>query len=204
MIRHHPSGITLLAYAAGTLAEPHTWVVAVHVARCQACTAALREAEEVGGGLLDTLSPAPLGPDALTRTLARLDAPAPRTEPEATPVTLDGLAKGRWRWTGPGIAMMPLIPRGSDNSRLDLIRAAPGTGLLEHSHTGFETTCVLQGAFDDVTGQYNVGDFAEADGGLAHRPTALPGEDCICLMATSGRLRPRGLLGWLVRPLIGM
>lgn len=204
MIRHHPSEITLVAYAAGTLAEPHTRVVAVHTARCQACSAVLRQAEEAGGGLLDALPPGSLGPDALTRTLARLDAPAPMTEPEPTPVTLDGLAKGRWRWTGPGIAMMPLIPRGLNDSRLDLIRATPGTGLLEHSHTRFETTCVLQGAFSDVTGEYHVGDFAEADGGLAHRPTALPGEECVCLIATSGHLRPRGLLAWLVRPLIGM
>jgi putative transcriptional regulator len=204
MIRHHPSEVTLLAYAAGTLAEPHPRVVAVHVARCPACTAVLRQAEQVGGALLDSLSPASLQPDALTRTLARLDAPASMAEPEPVAVTLDALAKGRWRWTGPGIAMMPLVPRGPNDSRLDLVRAMPGTGLIEHSHSDFETTCVLQGAFGDVTGEYHVGDFAEADGGLAHRPTALPGEECICLIATSGRLRARGLLGWLVRPLIGM
>ncbi|WP_428490669.1 ChrR family anti-sigma-E factor [Rhodopila sp.] len=204
MIGHHPSELTLLGYAAGTLAEPHPRVVAVHVARCAACRAVLRRAEEAGGVLLDSLSPASLAPDALARTLARLNTPAPIDEPEPVAVTLDGLAKGRWRWLGPNIAMMTLVPRGPNDSRLDLIRAAPGTGLLEHSHSDFETTCVLQGAFDDVTGKYHVGDFAEADGGLAHRPTALPGEECICLIATGGRLRARGLLGRLVRPLIGM
>ena len=204
MIGHHPSETTLIAYAAGTLAEPHPRVVAVHVARCEACAGVLRQAEEVGGGLLDSMSPASLGPDALRRTLARLDAPEAMADPEPAAVTLVGLATGRWRWMGPGIAIMPLVRRGPNDSRLDLVRASPGTGLLQHSHTGFETTCVLQGAFEDVTGRYHVGDFAEADGGLDHRPTALPGEECVCLLATGGHLRARGLLGRLVRPLIGM
>ena len=204
MIRHHPSELTLLGYAAGTLAEPHTRVVAAHMVRCAACRALLHDAEEAGGGLLLSLSPASLAADALTRTLARLDAPDAVVARPETPVTLAAMATGRWRWTGPGIGIMPLVRRGADDSRLDLIRATPGTGLLEHSHTDFETTCVLQGAFTDVTGDYRVGDFIEADGAIAHRPTALPGEDCICLIATSGRLRARGLLGWLVRPLIGM
>ena len=62
---------------------------------------------------------------------------------------------------------------------------------------------VLQGAFDDDIEHYHVGDFAEADGQLNHCPRALPGPDCICLIATSGRLAARGLLGKLVRPLLG-
>ena len=203
MISHHPTESTLLACATGTLPTPHRRVVAAHAARCPACTTALGEAEAVGGALLDALSPAALAPDALARALARLDvAPVPNAPP---PATLEALAaSGRWRWTGPGIAMMSLIRRDASNSRLDLIRVAPGTALLEHGHTAYETTCVLQGSFEDVNGTYHAGDFIEADAGLAHRPTALPGEPCICLIATTGRLRPRSLLGRLVRPLLGM
>jgi putative transcriptional regulator len=100
--------------------------------------------------------------------------------------------------------MMSLARRDASNTRLDLIRVTPGTALLEHGHTGLETTVILQGAFDDGIGCYQVGDFGEADGTLNHRPRALAGEDCICLVATSGHLSARGLLGRLVRPLLGM
>ncbi len=99
---------------------------------------------------------------------------------------------------------MPLIRRDPTNSRLDLIRVAPGAALLEHSHTAFETTVVLTGAFEDGHETFGVGDYAEADGDTKHRPRALPGEVCICLIATTGHLSTRGLLGRLVRPLLGM
>jgi putative transcriptional regulator len=204
MIRHHPSDINVLACAAGTLPEPHARVVAVHAAMCPVCAVALREADEVGGALLDSLPLAPLAADALKRTLARLDGTPAVKDAAPAPLTLDALAKGRWRRSGLGIAVMPLLRRDAADSRLDLIRVAPGRALLEHGHTGLEMICVLQGGFDDGTGQYHVGDFMETDARLAHRPKALPGEDCICLIATSGHLRVRGLLGWLVRLLIGM
>lgn len=203
MIRHHPSEATLLACAAGNLPEPHARVVAAHLTFCPDCVRSLAQAEAVGGALLADLPPSPLAADALAQALARLDAPLP-AEPVPVPATLAGLATGRWRWTGPGIAMMKLLPRDASDTRLDLIRVAPGVALLEHGHTGHESTCVLQGAFEDVTGAYHAGDFIETDGEVAHRPTALGGEACICLIATSGHLQPRGVLGWLVRPLLGM
>lgn len=205
MIRHHPSEATLLAQAAGNLPELHARVLAVHMAHCPRCRAALRQAEAVGGALLESLPEAALAPDALQRALDRLDDPgAPDPAPLAPPTTLAALAAGRWRWTGPGIAMMPLAPRDGTGTRLDLIRVAPGTALLQHGHHAFETTCVLEGAFDDGAGEFHPGDFAERDATLEHQPRSLPGETCICLIATTGRLRPRGLLGRLVRPLLGM
>jgi putative transcriptional regulator len=203
MIRHHPSEATLVAYAAGSLPEPHIRTVAVHLALCPACAAALAELTEIGGALIEAIEPSRLAPDALARTLARLDAPA-RLEPPPPAVTLDAVAIKHWRWTGPGIAMMTLIARDRTGTRLDLIRVAPGTGLLHHGHTGFETTCVMRGAYHDGLDRYETGDFAESDPSEQHRPMALPGEDCICLMATTGMLRPTGLLGRLIRPLLGM
>jgi putative transcriptional regulator len=203
MIRHHPSEATLVAYAAGSLPEPHIRTVAAHLALCPACAAALTDLTEIGGALIEEIEPSLLAPDALAKTLARLDVP-PRPEPPPPAVTLDGIAVKRWRWTGPGIAMMTLIARDRTGTRLDLIRVAPGTGLLHHGHTGFETTCVMRGSYDDGLERYETGDFAESDAEELHRPMALPGEDCVCLMATTGRLQPTGLLGRLIRPLLGM
>jgi putative transcriptional regulator len=180
--------------------------LAVHLAQCPDCVERLREMETLGGVLLDALPAATMAADALTQVMARLEevSRAPHQDALPAPISLQSLATGRWRWSGPGIAMMPLIRRDATNSRLDLIRVASGAALLEHSHTSFETTVVLTGAFEDGHQTFAVGDFAEADGETEHRPHALPGETCICLIATTGHLSTRGLLGRLVRPLLGM
>ena len=204
MIRHHPAEASLIACAAGTMPTAHARVIEVHAARCPACAAGLRAAEAAGGALLDALPPAPMTPDALARALARLDTAAPEPAPAAPAFDLAALASGRWRRVAPGIAIMNLLPRDATDSRLDLIRVAPGRALLTHGHTGPETTCVLSGAFADGTGTFAAGDCVEADAALDHTPRALPGEDCVCLIATTHHLRPHGWLGRLVRPLLGM
>ncbi len=206
MIRHHPSDLTLMSAASGSLPEPHRRVLAVHLAKCPDCAERLHEMRTLGGALLDGLPLAAMAADALTRLMARLDdvPQIPDRDALPAPISLTSLATGRWRWSGPGIAMMSLIRRDATNSRLDLIRVAPGAALLEHGHTEFETTVVLTGAFEDGHDTFSIGDFAEADGEMKHRPRALAGEECVCLIATTGHLSARGFLGRLVRPLLGM
>jgi putative transcriptional regulator len=210
-MRHHPSETTLLTYVAGGLPAPHAQLVMLHASMCSQCADEIRLLEAAGGALVCDLPPASLAPGALGRILSRLDdepvasaEPAKSRRPMTAASIISALATGRWHWSGPGIRMMSLLKRDSSDTRLDLIRVAPDTGLLQHGHTGFETTIVLQGAFHDGVDRYDTGDFAEADGGLNHRPMALPGPDCICLIAMSGHLSARGLLGRLVRPLLGM
>ncbi len=100
---------------------------------------------------------------------------------------------------------MPLIRRDKDDARLDLIRVSPGVALPGHGHTGAEMTCVLQGAFGDETGEYHPGDVAEGDEDLDHQPTALDtGRECVCLIATTGRLRGHTWLSRLVQPVFGI
>ncbi|MDE2333988.1 MAG: cupin domain-containing protein [Rhodospirillales bacterium] len=202
MIRQHPAEASLLACAAGTLPAAHSRVIRVHAALCPACAAGLHAAEAAGGVLLEELEPVTLAPQALARTLARLDEARP--EPAPARFDLAALATGRWRHVAPGIAMMPLLARDATDSRLDLIRVAPGRALLEHGHEGAETTCVLRGAFTDGVGTYGPGDCVETDPALSHRPRALAGEDCVCLIATTHHLRPQSWLGRLVQPLLGM
>lgn len=204
MIRHHPSPALILRCAGGHLPAAHEAVIKAHLTRCAACRAALDDAMAVGGVLLDETPKADLAPGALEAVLARLDRPLP--PPAPTRIGLDGLAAParKWRRVAPGIATLSLAPRDATGTRLDMLRVAPGAGLLSHGHHGLETLCVLQGAFDDGIERYAAGDFAEADEALDHRPVALPGEDCLCLFATTGFLKPHGLLGRLVRPLLGM
>ena len=210
MIRHHPSDATVLACAAGRLPVLHTRVLAVHLSACPHCHGELRRLEEIGGALLEDLPPSALRPDALSRTLARLGeavaAPEPPAVPDTleAPVTLDALAVGRWWWLAPGIRLMPLHRRDASLTRLDLIRVAPGVAMPGHGHTGLETACILQGGYVDETGEYAAYDIAESDGDLDHAPVASPGPDCICLTATTGRLRGHTWLSRLVQPLIGV
>jgi putative transcriptional regulator len=160
--------------------------------------------EEIGGALLGELSPIALLPDALSRTIARLDDVVAVPEPTAVQVTLEGLAVRRWWWLGPGIRLMPLQRRDASDTRLDLIRVAPGLAMPAHGHTGPETSCILQGGYRDETGEYALHDVAESDRDLDHAPVAAAGPDCICLIATTGRLRGHTWMSRLIQPLIGV
>ena len=73
----------------------------------------------------------------------------------------------------------------------------PGIALPRHAHRGAELTLVLEGAFVDETGRHGPGDLVEVDGEESHRPVAEGTADCVCLIATEGRLRFGGLLGAL-------
>lgn len=212
MISHHPADTTLLSTASGTLLPLHREVVAVHLARCADCRAAVEAGEEIGGALLDAMPPAALGDKALAAALARLDEAAahPRASQTEAPLDLSPKAlerlieTGPWRAVGLGIKLMPLVPRDATGTRLDLIRVAGGTALPRHDHTGPEMTCVLRGGYADATGQYNAGDVAEGDVGLDHQPRALAGAECICLIATTGRLRAKSLIARLLQPIFGI
>ena len=203
MTRHHPSDTTRLAYAAGTLSPAHALVVDAHMVRCGACRASTRLIEEIGGVLIKELPSVALSADALERTMARLDSAQDRASTPA-PVTLERLATGRWIAIAPGIRLMNLAKRDSTDTRLDLIRVSPGLSLPQHDHVGPETACILQGGYRDAFGEYRIGDIAEGEPGRGHAPIALEGEDCICLSATTGRLRARSFVVRLIQPLFGI
>jgi putative transcriptional regulator len=205
MIHHHPSDATLVAHAAGNSIPGHSLVIRVHLTYCPRCRGALRLLEEIGGGLVETLRPVALSDGALARTLARLEHQDTALLPPALPKSaLDALATGRWRWLAPGIRLIPLARRDAFDTRLDLIRVDPGTALPQHDHTGPEITCILQGGYRDETGDYHVGDIAEGEPGLDHAPVALDGAECVCVIATTGRLRARSMVARVVQRFVGI
>jgi putative transcriptional regulator len=220
-VRHHPREATLVAHAAGILGPTAGLVVDAHLARCAGCRATLRLAMELGGALLAGLPATPLAPDAWERVMERIDeqaraAPgdegggtagepaAARTPPAAAaavelPAALRGLLRSaRLRWLAPGVRHAVLLrERGGGGGTLRLLRVRPGTALPRHGHRGAELTCVLEGAFSDEEGRYGPGDLAEAGEDTTHRPIAEGLADCVCLVATEGRLRFGGPLGAL-------
>lgn len=209
MIQHHPSKATLLAHAVGVLGPAYDLVVAAHLALCPDCRAKAEAEMALGGELLDALPPTPLAPGALERAMKELDAlaseepdSAKAAEPRSAgagdlPVALrDLLHAARPRWLAPGIRQAILLHR--TDGTLRLLRVGPGRALPRHGHHGAELTLVMEGAFADERDRYEPGDLAEADQDVNHRPVAEGAADCVCLVATLGRLRFGGVFGGFI------
>ena len=220
---HHPSDDLLMSYAAGSLDEPTSILIATHLALCPACRAFVHRAEDIGGALLDDVQPAAIQSDALNSVLNRLDeaereAISPGSRSSESPEAVDDDLNlpqplksyvGRsaqdlpWRWHGPGVHYVRIAPDASGPT-VGLLRIAPGTRVPMHGHSGNELTMVLAGGYSDATGSYRRGDVETADDGLVHQPVADVGEECVCLVVTEGDLQPTGLIAKLVQPFFRM
>lgn len=212
---YHPADDTLLCYAAGQLFAGAALVVATHLVGCAQCRETNQLGKAIGGVLLADTAPVALSAGSLDRTLARLDDPACQSRAEADapelapgvqmPAPLGDLVRRPWRWVAPGIRRITLDLAGAaPGERAYLLRVTPGSMLPGHGHRGAEITCVLSGHFRDASGRYGPGDVAEMDAGQDHEPAAEPGEACICLIATQGRLRMHSMMARLLQPLVGV
>lgn len=214
-ITHHPDPSTLMSYAAGSLPETLSAVVAAHAAMCPCCRKEVRAMETIGGAVLDGLAPTPVASGAPTVSLDSLrhanSTPAAQRlgegeipPPVARLVGTD-IDKLPWRRLGIGLWHVPLpVARGSGGGDLRLIRVAPGQSMPEHGHGGTELTLVLRGAYADETGCYRAGDVADLGDDVEHKPTADKTEGCVCLIASDARMRFKGLLARLIQPLTGI
>jgi len=106
------------------------------------------------------------------------------------------------RRVAPGVKMQPIVLPGTDKSRAFLLWSAPGTRMLEHSHTGTELTLVLKGSFSHQGGDFRPGDFDFGDGEVDHQPIVGNDMPCLCLVAMSGDLQMHGWLGRLISPFV--
>ncbi len=215
MIQHHPDDALLLAYASGAADEAISLILATHMSYCSLCRLRSRKLEAIGGALLQDLPPAPLARDARQCVMAKLDSaqayerpphPAATVKDHRIPAVLrpyigGDLARVRWRHMGPRLSYAPLFRRGAVAARL--LRGVPGADSGLHSHQGLELTLVLQGGYTDLTGNYGPGDLQVLDGSMSHNPVADPGEDCINLAVTTGRLTFDNLLQRIAAPLFG-
>ncbi len=212
---HTPSDETLMRYAAGTLGEGPALVVGVHMSLSPISRARAETFEAIGGTMVETLAPSTITPDAFAKVLRKIDEPAPaapRHEPRsaelvpglAVPAPLRRYEIGPWRFLAPGLKISRIRTGRRENSKVLLLRAAPGTYLPAHGHGGEEYICVLKGSFSDQTGRYGPGDLAEADDALDHKPRVDSETECICLASIEGGLRPHSLIGRLLQPLFGL
>lgn len=218
MIRHHPDSTLLLSHAAGSLDGGSAVVVGAHLERCGPCREQVRSFEALGGAVLESIEPALMAPQALARTLARIDAldgapaRAPRADPPRPslpdgaewPRSLRGCAVSRWRWLGPGMRWSRVSVPHDASANVFLLRIGAGRSLAVHTHDGTELTHVLCGSFGDGRGVFGPGDFDAADGSVRHKPAVQGGGECICLTAVHGRVRFEGALARLVGSRVGL
>jgi putative transcriptional regulator len=208
-IKHHPTDATLGTFAAGTLDEARALVVATHVSLCADCRKVAASFECVAGEMLRALPPTEMKPDALTNALARLDhppvvttSPSRKADDIRLPAPLAAYQRGSWRWLGRGIEYCAIDVPDNQGGRVFLLKAAPGTRLPHHKHTGTEWTCVIQGAFSHEGGYFGAGDFDEADESIEHHPLVEADGICICLVALHGKVQLQGWAGRLLQPLL--
>lgn len=216
MIHHHPPEELLTAFAAGLLDLGQHVAIATHLVGCPHCRATVRTMEHVGGAVLAGLPPTAMSTGALATVEARLGNPAPSST--ATPARggggladVPGLPRfvreypaSPWKWIAPKVHLRPIQLPVASATRVFLLKSRPGTKMIEHTHTGFEMSCVLSGSFVHAGGHFGPGDFDLGDGTDDHEIMIDSAEDCICLVAMQGDLKLNGMIGRLLQPLIRM
>lgn len=202
-IKHHLSDSLLMSYAAGTLPEAFSLVVATHVSLCDECRARLEAFESVGGAMIEDCAAITMAQDSLEACLARIGTKAPEPRPARRvtrslfPAPLHAYIGGdldavKWRPIGMGVRQAILRTERGATARLLYIPA--GQAVPDHGHRGTELTLVLQGAFRDESDRFGPGDVEIASDEVQHTPIAEAGADCICLAATDAPLRFSGLV----------
>ena len=214
-VRHHISDEILMSYAAGTLTEGWSLLVATHLALCPRCRTRIRSAEAVGGWLLESLEETPISPGLLEKLMARIESetsPPPRAAAFAShgPVRLPDplrsylggdLDQLKWRRLGTQ-AYQIAIKTADPETRVQLMRFPSGMVVPRHGHGGTELTLILSGSLCDGGEVFERGDVQEADENVEHTPVAGPVEGCICLAVTDAPLRFRSLLFRLAQPFL--
>lgn len=223
MPEHHLSEEILMAYAAGSLPEALSLVVASHVTLCPDCRSKVETYEALGGSLIDDISPASLPESALSNIFAKLDsdhgeegktvpwggtvAPS-RREPESDPLPRplrdylgENLSALPWRPVIRGVEEAE-IALGDGGTRTRLMRIPAGIAMPRHTHGGEEITLVLEGGYSDADGHFGRGDVQLADPSVDHQPVADAGEDCLCLVVSDAPLKLTGPIGRWLNPFI--
>jgi putative transcriptional regulator len=162
----------------------------------------------LAGSLLEREGPASMSPDALERTIARIDAAASETPrapkpsrlneiiriPAALRQAIDDAEQTRgWRSAGPGVKQLKLGL--SESITAEILRIDAGAAVPKHTHHGRELTLCLVGGFSDERASYGPGDVSFADPTLHHTPRADADGFCYVLAITDAGLKFDGALG---------
>ncbi len=213
-IMRHPDPVTLMGFAAGTLAEPLAAAVAAHLDMCETCCAEVADLELLGGVLMINAEPprdeaakavVPGRPiDCVAEDVVRHADPSGRLPAPLAAAFRLSVDTIPWKRLGPGVWHHRLPLSQGATGDLRLLKIAPGRVMPDHGHGGAELTLVLEGTYSDETGAYRRGDMQDVDETVEHTPVADKEAGCICLIASEKRARFKGLVGRLMQPWTGM
>jgi putative transcriptional regulator len=215
-IAHHADDATLMSYAAGTLPEALSAVVATHVAMCPRCRKDVAMMEGLGAVLITALPGVPMttpplrapaqvesrrdeGAHVLDAIERAGDVPAPLSR-----LVGSDLSSVQWKRLGLGVWHVPLPLSEGAKGDLRLIKVAPGQAMPEHGHGGSELSLILAGSYTDEIGEFRIGDLADLDDEVEHKPMADRKTGCICLIASEEKARFKGIFARIVQPFVGM
>lgn len=205
----------IVGYAAGTLNEGQSLIVASHLSYHDALQERMHDAEAIGGAMLHNMDKADVSPATRDAVLAQLDEIEPESVPEVShrrvgdvPLVLadylqTDLDQLDWRFLGPGMKHAR-IWTGMGAERVWMFKGDAGRVVAEHGHTGDEMTLVLTGGFSAQGTAFQPGDMETADLETVHQPIIDADGECICLVYTEAPMRPKNPLVRLVQPLIGI
>lgn len=213
----HPDDMTLTNYVAGNISAAEALAIAMHLSFCHECRAHVKNLNQLGGALLESIKTASIDDRDFDALMASLDAEiSPRTADKARqkinkqkikqystnqkftnplqrylPTSLNNLPWKRQTKTISSYDLTALI--NEKGFQVVLQKVSAGAKIPTHTHKGCEYTVVLNGGFSDELGVYHQGDFIARDTEHHHSPTALQNEDCICLTVLSAPIK---FTGW--------
>jgi putative transcriptional regulator len=215
---HHPDDATLMSFAAGSLPEPLALVIATHCAVCPSCAAEVKALERIGAAMFSELAPQKLDRAAPVMALRSMESDvvsdghhsaAGQDADGDIPAPLRHLIGNKlddiqWQRLGLGVWHSPVLQHKSSRGDVRLLRVEPGRAMPEHGHGGTELTMILRGAYQDEIGRFNVGDVADLDDDVEHRPVADAQTGCICIIASEKQAVFKGFFARLIQPLTGI
>lgn len=210
MSQHHPSKDLLTEFSAGTLDTAQAVAISAHLHYCHKCRQTVQEMEQLGGAMLEELSPQALPEtsfddlmDAIDRKDQSITANTEaldHTLPRAIMRMIND-APLKWRKVTNSLKTATLTA-GQNQYEVSLQKIQAGGTVPKHDHRGMEITVVLKGSFSDQHGIYQEGDFLIKQPGDVHQPVSAHHQDCLCLSIQAAPVRLMGLFGKLMNPFI--
>ncbi|OOE49881.1 transcriptional regulator [Salinivibrio kushneri] len=206
MIKYHPSTDLLDAFAAGKLPTSMAIALSAHVELCQECQAYVAAAEaSLAQTVFDEEETAATDWDfaAEDEMLAAIfedtaandgavDAQAPVRATQISvsdktytlPRALQRFSDSNWSSFGKVQRARLNLDEGA--TRASFLHIDEGGSVPAHTHKGYELTLLLDGTFEDESGEYVPGDFILLDSRHHHTPFTQQG--CLCYTVANAPL----------------
>ena len=194
-ISHHPDPACLLSFAAGTLLEPSSSVVAAHCELCSDCHRNIEFLETIGGILVARMSGQKLKAKPPIFELRRVEAqlisntqPTTSSSHGSVPSTIaqflgDSLDQLDWRRLNGGRQVVDLPLMHHDTGRLRVFKISGGSTLPRTGRNNSAISMMLRGFCHSNRQSYGYGDVIKREILDSEPVVADEFEGCIALVA---------------------